>query len=213
LYRSVGHSCFPPLVAAGRVGGAAVANLARPILGLIIRLAIPATLGAFVLAGDLLVIVYGNNEFRDGAIVFQILAFTLLLDPLNPILGHGLWAMNRDRIVLQIVIVNLITNTAIGLLMISNYGLLGAACTSLISSFVNMSQHYWFFDRHVDRLHFGREILKSAPATLAAIACLALLPIHRYLSLSAALLMFTCLAFYPFDQFSLRSQVSPDTGD
>ena len=76
-----------------------------------------------------------------------------------------------------------------------------------------MSQHYWYFNRKVDRLHLGREIVKIAPAALAAIACLVLLPINHFASLATALLVYTCLAFFPLDQFSLRGQMSPDSVD
>ena len=133
FYRSVGHSSFPSLVSAAQVSGAAVGNLARSILGLVMRLAFPAATAVFCLAGDLLVTVYGNSEFREGAIVLQILAFTLLLDSLNDVLGHGLWAMNRDGTVLGIVIVNLIANALVGLILISQFGLVGAACSGLVT--------------------------------------------------------------------------------
>jgi len=213
FYRSVGHSCFPPLVSAARVNGAAVANLSRSVLGLIIRLAFPATLAVFCLSGDLLVTVYGNSDFREGAVVLQILAFTLLLDPSNHILGHGLWAMNRDGTVFRIVVVNLIANAVVGLILVSQFGLVGAAWSALLASVLNTSQHYWYFVRNVDRLHLTRELVKIAPAAIAAIACVALLPINRFASLSAALLIYACLAFFPLDQFSLQGQVSPKSVD
>ncbi len=212
FYRSVGHSSFPQLVAAARTGGAAVGDLARPLLGLIMRLAVPATIGVFCLAGDLLVTVYGNPEFRAGAVVFQIVAFTLLLDPLNPILGHGLWAMRRDKTVLNIVIVNVVTNAVAGLILIGYFGLIGAAYTSIVASAINLLQHYWCFERDVARLHLGRELLRLAPPTLLAIACLTLLPIHRYAAFTIALSLYMLIAFFRSELLTLRSPATQDSG-
>jgi O-antigen/teichoic acid export membrane protein len=213
FYRSAAHGSFPSLVSAAQFSGAAVGALARSILGLMIRLAFPATLIVFCLAGDLLVTVYGNSDFREASLVVKILAFTLLLDPLAPILGHGMWAMNRDRTVFRIVIANLIAGAAIGLILIGQFGLIGAACAALISSIVNTIQHYYFFNRLVDRLHLGHQIVKIAPAAVAAIACIVLLPISRYVSVSVAVLTYMGLAFLPGDKVSLRGHVTPDSGD
>ena len=84
---------------------------------------------------------------------------------------------------------------------------------ALAASIVNTSQHYWYFSRNVDRLHLGREIIKIAPAALAAVACLAFSPGNQYASLLAALLVYACLAFLPLDYLSWKSQVSPDSVD
>jgi hypothetical protein len=87
--------------------------------------------------------------------------------------------------------------------LISQFGLVGAACSGLLTRILNTSQHYWYFCRDVGPIHLSREIVKIAPAVLLAIACLLLLPIH-FLSLSAALLTYMCIAFFPRDPFSLR---------
>ncbi|WP_153557014.1 oligosaccharide flippase family protein [Roseimaritima sediminicola] len=202
FYRSVGHSCFPQLVTAARGGAEAVAAMARPLLGFILRLAIPATIGVFVLAGDLLGVVYGNPDFRAGAIVFQIVSLTLLLDPLNPILGHGLWAVQRDRTVLSIVVVNVVTNALAGLLLIGYYGLIGAAVTSVVASTVNLAQHYWHFHRGVGRLQLGREVVRLLFPTAVAVATIALLPVHPYAALSIGLSLYMILAFVRIDPSS-----------
>lgn len=203
FFRSVGHSLFPPLVAAAKVSATAVGNLTRSTLGFIMRLAFPAALVVFCLAGDVLATVYGNEAFRESAIVLQILAFTLIMMPMNPILGHGLWAMDHEKFVFKIVVINLVCRTVIGFACISQYGLIGAASSSLICCFINTAQHYWYFDRHVSRLHFGQELVKIVPAALTAVICVAMLPIHHIASLAIALLLYTLLAFNPMERLSL----------
>lgn len=206
FYRSVGHSSFPPLVAAAKASGQAVARLSSSILGLILWLAFPAALATYCLSSDVLASVYGNSDFRDAAIVMQILAVTLLLDPLNPVLGHGLWAMGRDRTVFRIVIVNVVSGALIGVLLIGQFGLIGAAYTALAGSFINTAQHFWCFERGVGSMQLGREVLRISPAALSAITCLVVLPLHPYAALTVALSVYLGFAFFRFDQFPLRSR-------
>ena len=63
MYRSVGHSTFPPLVAAAKTSKLAVANLVHSVLSLLIRLAFPASLVMFVFAGDFLDLVL-RGQYR-----------------------------------------------------------------------------------------------------------------------------------------------------
>lgn len=208
FYRSVGHSAFPQLVAAAKHSSASVGTMARSILGLILRLAFPAALGLFCLASDLLVWVYGNAEFHQGAFVLQILAFTLLLDPMNPILGHGLWATGHDKTVFHIVLVNVASNAIISVLLISNFGLLGAAYSALLASLINMLQHYFYFARKVDAIHLGRELISIAPPSLLAIACVALLPINlpinRFVALGIAISVYAIATLLKLEPFTAR---------
>lgn len=208
FYRSVGHSVFPQLVAAARTNSKAVSELGRSILGLILKLAFPAMVVVFHLAGDLLVTVYGNETFHRGAIALQILAMTLMLDPMNPILGHAMWAVGRDKIVLRIVVVNMVTNLVVGFVLISQFGLVGAATSALLASLVNMIQHLWFFNREVGSLYLVNELTSIAPAALACIVCLTLLPVHPYLGLLLALLVYVAIVFPGIDGFSAKSQVT-----
>lgn len=193
MYRSVGHSAFPPLVAAAKAGKQSVANLVHSVLSLLIRLAFPATLVMFVFAGDFLDLVYGTKGFRQGAFVLQIVAFNLLFDPLNPVLGHGLWAVGADRAVFRIVITNIVFNLLLGLVLIGSFGLTGAAVCALVSSIVNTAQHYLMFAEKVSSPRLMNEILRLAPAILLALAVAFLSPWSRFISLPIAVLCYTAV--------------------
>lgn len=194
LYRSFGHSSFPPLVAAARNGRVAIAELSSKVLGLIVRLAFPACLIMFALSADVLNLVYGHKGFSDGALVLQILAFTLLCDPLNPILGHGLWAAGEDRAVFRIVATNICINLTLGLILIGAWGLTGAAVCALISSLINTAQHYWLFARRVGSPHLMGEIARLSPAIAGATSLMLLSPGNRFVILPAALILYALIA-------------------
>ncbi len=195
MYRSVGHSTFPPLVAAAKTSKLAVANLVHSVLSLLIRLAFPASLVMFVFAGDFLDLVYGSKGFRQGSFVLQIVAFSLLFDPLNPVLGHGLWAVGADRSVFRIVQTNIIFNLLLGLVLIGNFGLVGAAVCALVSSIVNTCQHYVVFTQKVASPRLMREILRLAPAILVSLVVVIAAPCSRFVSFPAAILLYTIIVF------------------
>jgi len=195
MYRSVGHSAFPPLVAAAKFSKLAVANLVHSVLSLIISMAFPASLIMFVFAGDFLDLVYGSKGFREGAFVLQIIAFSLLFDPLNPVLGHGLWAIGADRAVFRIVLINIIFNLLLGLVLIGNFGLMGAAVCALASSIVSTCQHYVIFTRKVASPRLMGDVLRLAPAIVLSIAVVALFPWSRFVNMPLAILLYVATIF------------------
>jgi O-antigen/teichoic acid export membrane protein len=191
MYRSVGHSTFPPLVAAAKSGKSSVVNLVHSVLSLLIRIAFPACLVMFVFAGDFLDLVYSSKGFREGAFVLQIVAFSLLFDPLNPVLGHGLWAVGADRDMFRIVIINTVFNLVLGLVLISQFGLAGAAVCALVSSIVNTGQHYLMFQQKVGNPRLLSDALRMLPAVLVSLALVVFLPWSRFVSLPIAVLLYT----------------------
>ena len=195
VYRSVGLSSFPSLVEAAKVGPERIAEISRSLIGYMWRLSLPAAVALYVLAEDALVFVYGNEEFRAGAVALRILSVTLLVDLIKPVFGHGLWAVAKEKTVLKIVIVNLIASCVTGLVLISQFGLVGAAYSVLLSSLINVFQHNWYFQRQVVRMPLWREAISVAPAAVVLVGCVTLLPTNRFLSLTVGVTAYLFLAF------------------
>jgi O-antigen/teichoic acid export membrane protein len=205
VYRSVGHGSFPALVEAAHVGPEKIAEISRSLIGYMLRLSLPAAVAMFVLAEDILVTVYGNEEFRAGAIALQILSITLVSDLIKPVFGHGLWAVSREKSVLKIVVVNLLLSCVTGLVLISQFGLPGAACSVLVSSLINVAQHNWYFQRQVVRMPLWREGVKVLPGAIVLVACVVLIPAHRYVSLTIGVLAYFLVAFPQLRQPFLKT--------
>ncbi|WP_417730255.1 flippase [Rosistilla oblonga] len=171
VYRAVGTSAFPTLCYTASRD--AIAEMVQSLIGLLWRLSTPAAIGLFLLADEILVFAYGNEEFRAAAVVIRILVFTLFLDPVTPLLGHALWATKNEAVVLRIVLVNLMANVVVGCLLISQFGLIGAAVTYVSINFFNVLQHKYYFRREIAPLALGREWLRGLPATLCLLAVVA----------------------------------------
>lgn len=208
IYRSVGNSCFPVLVQSVQSKRDSLPEICKTLIVLLWRMAIPATVSLVWLSGDLLVLVYGKSEFAAAAPILQIITFTLLLDTLNPVLGHGLWAAGKEKLVLNIVIVNFVVSSILSVVLVSQYGILGAAWSVLLSSIVNVVQHYGYFQLSVGRMGLWREILHFVPVLVISGLMLAV-PVHVYLKLGIALVVYGLITLWLlrplFANFSIKS--------
>jgi O-antigen/teichoic acid export membrane protein len=195
IYRSVGHSCFPALVRAATAGSSQLANLCAMMISALLKIALPAAFVVFWTGKDLISLAYGNADFEEAGRILQILSVTLILDPLNPVLGHGLWAKGKERLVLWIVIVNFLVTAILGFWLIGQYGIDGAAWSIVIASVVNVLQHVFYFRLAVQPLQIGRELLKLVPSSILASLCL-FLPIHSYVAMGLALVVYGAMNTY-----------------
>jgi O-antigen/teichoic acid export membrane protein len=195
LYRSVGHSAFPALVTAAKTGQQAVAALAHRILSHMLRLSFPACVTVFLFAGEILNLVYGSKGFGDAAMVLQILSLSLLLEPLNPILGHALWAVGAERNVFRIVVVNVFSSILLGLPLIGSFGLTGAACGTLLGSILSTGLHYWTFERRIGNPMLLLEVLRTLPVSLVAIAIILFCPWPKLAVWAVAMLIYGSWTF------------------
>ncbi len=179
VYRNVGDSTLPALSAASAQGSGMVAHISLELMRLLLRLGIPAAVAIFVFAADILGLAYGNPAFRSGAFVLQILALGLVINLVNPVLGQGLLAMGKEKMVLRIVAINLVLTLPISTLLIGQYGLMGAAVAALVNSAINVAPHWWYFRREVARLPLFAELVRLMPATIALLLATTVLPLPR----------------------------------
>ncbi|ETW99342.1 MAG: hypothetical protein ETSY1_15380 [Candidatus Entotheonella factor] len=211
VYRNVGDSTLPTLAAARHQGTAMIAHIVLELIRLLLRLGIPAAVALFIFAEDILGLVYGNPAFRSGGFVLQILTAGLVINLVNPVLGQGLLAMDKEKTVLRIVMVDLAITLLIGTLLVAHYGLMGAAVAALITSVANVAQHWWYFRRQVVELPLLGEIVRLVPATLALLAAVMVLPLPRLWSVMLGLVMYVVLAGFklPVNRWRGRDAAAP----
>lgn len=213
IYRAVANSCFPMLVQRmHQQQGESFGEICRTLIMLLVRLAVPVTAILFFLAGDILVLVYRKEEFRAAVPLLQVLAFTLLLDLVSPVIGQSLWAASKDRLVLSIVVVNFVISSTLSAVLIWQYGIVGAAWAILLASLVNMVQHYAYFELSIGKLGLLRELIRFVPVLLLPAACL-LLPLNIYATLAIALFLYLGLSLWALRPvvagLSLRRVIEP----
>ncbi|MDB4494451.1 oligosaccharide flippase family protein [Pseudomonadales bacterium] len=211
FYRSLGHSLFPPLILAARSSAGALTRLTRVTLTLVLRVSIPVSLLMCCFAQEILGVVYGGVEFHRSVVVLQILSFSLLFFPLPPVLGHALWAVNLERSVLRIVVVNFVARVLFGFVLIYGFGLIGAAVSVLACSGLNVLQHYLLYCQKVGKLALWKELWKLVPGILLALACVLLFPFHRYVNVTIGLILYALLTFRSVFRLSSLTQVNRES--
>jgi len=139
------------------------------MIELVIVITFPFVVGLFFLADSALLLLYGDEKFLLASGVLRIRVWGLLLIAINYILGMILLATMRERINLRISTINMLVNLIFGLILISQFGLIGAAITALLTIIVSFSQVYVYVARIFPSLALGRLVWKPVVAS----ACMA----------------------------------------
>jgi O-antigen/teichoic acid export membrane protein len=156
VFQSIVVSAFPTLCR--RFGGDTqdVTALLSRMLTLLLAVAIPATVGLFVFADSTLLLLYGERDFLQASTALRVMVWTLVPTAVTSVLGQVFLAGRRETVTLRIVLTNLIVGAAAGVVLIAQFGLIGAAVATLLTSLVNVWQHYGPVSRLVPPIAIGR---------------------------------------------------------
>ncbi len=99
--------------------------------------AFPVTIGAIVLAPDIITMIF-NAEFLAAALILSILVMSLVPFGMMNLLGNVLTATHHQKIDLATNGLGVLLNLGLNLVFIPRYGALGAAYTTLITVTVCM---------------------------------------------------------------------------
>lgn len=147
--------------------------LTRWMVAFLLMLGLPAVVLIIAFADIILQLAYHDAAFMQSVPIMQIASFALIAQCFTTILGHALWAADREADTLRIVVVNLTANVIISSITIYNWGLIGAAAGTLLVSFLNVIQHYVVFLRVFERQPVDYQIMNPIAAALvmAAVIC------------------------------------------
>jgi O-antigen/teichoic acid export membrane protein len=141
LFDNVALSVFPVMC---RTFDDSITNFAlvarRMIEGLMI-VAVPSIVGLFLLADSVMILVYGKPDYLLSAEVLRIIVWLPLAGALTATMGRVLWASQRETLGLKIVVINTLLEFAVGLVLIVNFGLFGAAASAVIAGTVSLVLH------------------------------------------------------------------------
>lgn len=142
LYQSVVLSLFPVMCRRYEAGFESLKRLSERVTELLLVIGLPIVVGLSFLAERILVLVYGGQDFALGAIVLRIVVWEVFLRAYTTALGQTLLAGDRERITLSIVAINTMANLVVGVILISQFGLIGAALTIVATRGIGVVQHY-----------------------------------------------------------------------
>lgn len=169
VFQNVVLSVFPVMCRRAAASEVALKRLAGGLITALVVLAVPAVVGVFALADAGLLLAYRRPEFVGAAAPLRIMTWTLLLLPLTNVFGQVLVAIRHEGSTFRIVAIDCVVNLLLGAVLISRFGLLGAAATVLLTRVVDFLLHY----RTTARLLPGITLHRLAWMPAVAGACLA----------------------------------------
>jgi O-antigen/teichoic acid export membrane protein len=116
--------------------------LSDNLIELLLLFTVPMVIILSYLSDSILLLLYGNPDFILASGVLRLILFTLILRAVSSVLGRDLLAGHHERAVLNIVLVGSIVNIFSGLILIRQFGLIGAAITAIIFATIDFIFHY-----------------------------------------------------------------------
>ncbi len=142
VFISLVLSVFPVMCRRFDTGIEGLRKIYLYIVEMILAVALPASVGLFFLAQPLLLLLYKDQDFAQSTVVLQILAWSLIPLALTRVLGQVLLASHQEKTTLRISLVNTIISLLLGIMLIAQFGIVGAAIAALLTRFINFFQHY-----------------------------------------------------------------------
>jgi O-antigen/teichoic acid export membrane protein len=170
IYQSIVLSVFPVMCRRFEPTMQGIKRIGERVIELMLGVALPTSVGLFLLSTTAISLLYGSGLDR-AASSMQIMVWGLILSAMTSILGQVLVASMRERVTLRIVVVDLVVSVVTGVILIHQFGYVGAAATALITRAVDLFLHY----RPVANLFPLRGLMQAVwkPATATAVMTLA----------------------------------------
>lgn len=110
-------------------------NILTKSLSVILIISIPMAVGGLMLADEIINLIYGDG-YASSSDVFRILISSVPFAFLNMQLYCVLGAIKLQGILLRLTLLLLVVNFTVNIVIVPIYGILGAACTKLITEFI-----------------------------------------------------------------------------
>ena len=165
------NAVYPNLARTWRGDRPQFVRLAERSLRYLVAFALPAAVGAFVLAEPVVMLVY-EVDFARSVAVFSILIFAVIPIYANNVFYRALFAAEQQIKSIFILFVNIVVMTVGGILLIPRWGAAGAAAALLISLAVALVQNYIFTYALVYRSKLGGAVVRSVVAAAAMAAAI-----------------------------------------
>jgi O-antigen/teichoic acid export membrane protein len=164
IFQSIVVSLFPLMCQRFNAGAQGLQRVAERLIEFLLIIALPTAVGLFFLSDSALLLLYGEAGFLQASAALRIMVGILVLRALTTALGHILLAGLKEKITLRIVTVNAVLSLVLGLIFITQFGLVGAAIASLLTAVVNYFQHYGPVSKLLPNLWLSRLVWKPVVA-------------------------------------------------
>ncbi|WP_334970233.1 oligosaccharide flippase family protein [Nostoc sp.] len=157
IANSISVGMFPTLSKAADQGQEKQQQITENFIEIILAMGLPLFLGLLFFGKDLLVFIY-TPSFAQGSLALNITAISLLLLPFIRTLCNLLVANHFEIVNLREVFITTILSSLVGVALVPQYHILGAAIMTLVMTVLGFSQYVYFTYTLLFPLHFWRII-------------------------------------------------------
>ncbi len=175
FFNSTALSIFPMMSRGFEPTFSRLKRIAERLIEILLVAGMPMLVGLLFLSPLALSLIYGHRDLTSAAIVLPILAWTILASALTSVLGQVLLASMHERTNLRIVLVDVVATFILSVILISHFGIMGAAVSVLLVKVIDVSQHLLAISRLRLAISYGRLFWKPTVAALFMAAYLALM--------------------------------------
>jgi len=172
------NAVYPNMARTWREDRPQFVRLAERSLRYLVAFALPAAVGAYVLAEPVVLLIY-EVDFARSVAVLSLLIFAVIPIYMNNVFYRALFAAEQQFKSVFILVVNILVMAASGIWLIPRWGAVGAAAALLISLTVALVQNYLFTFALVYRSRLGGAAARTAVA--AAVMGVAIWAVRPFL--------------------------------
>jgi O-antigen/teichoic acid export membrane protein len=164
-------SLYPSLSRQVAADPDALPAICQRALRYLLALALPITFGIFLLAGQVVPLLF-TAAYRPAAPVLEILIWVVPLMFTSEFLGYVVVVRRQERKVARAVIASTATNVAANLILVPWLGLYGASVMTVVTEAVLVGQYVWHLRAMLATFDWGRILLRPLAATVGMSAVL-----------------------------------------
>ncbi|MBX9255134.1 oligosaccharide flippase family protein [Desmonostoc muscorum CCALA 125] len=143
IANSITVAMFPRLSKAGNKDRVNQQKIAESFIEILLTMGLPLFLGLLFFGKDLLIFIY-DSSFAQANLALSISAGSLLLLPFIRTLCYVLVANHFEIVNLREVLITTTLGSLVGVALVSQYQLVGAAIMSLLMTIIGCSQYVYF---------------------------------------------------------------------
>ncbi len=175
FFNSTTMSVFPVMSRGFEPTFSSLKRIAERLIEMLLAAGLPVLVGLLFMSPLALSLIYGHRDLTNAATVLPILAWTIIPTALTAVLGQVLLASMRERVNLRIVMVDAAAMFVLSFVLISQFGMIGAAVSSLLVRAIDLAQHLLAIHRLPVSLAYGRLLWKPLVAALCMAGYLAVM--------------------------------------
>jgi O-antigen/teichoic acid export membrane protein len=191
IVSSIGLAAFPRITKAVVLGREKSRQVTENIIEMLSCIGLPFIVGVFFIGNDLLQFVYKNLDFNDVDLVLKVTALSVIFSPFIRTFSYVLLANGLEKFNLLEVSVTNFVGALSGVVLISQYQLIGAGFMYVLMSLTAFSLLIYVLYSRLFSLNFWRIMRRPLLITFGMIGVFLLLKNFNF-NLLSTLLIGTC---------------------